>query len=232
MNEFLLKLQDDRKLSFILLGLVAVLALLVTMVAINKYGPGERTVSASAEASERVSQESGEDGSEEPTADEPSGPEIAESQDENLLDQPAAPGQAAGLGIATTTTTVPPTTATPEPTPAPEPTAAEPVPAPEPVVGEEDFVDAGNGVLVPPVMLKIRFCESTDNYTAKNPNSTAAGGYQFLTGSWRAYGHAERYGVSTADQASPAQQDEAAVITWQADGTKPWKASESCWSKR
>ncbi len=113
----------------------------------------------------------------------------------------------------------------------PEPAVEEAAPATTTTTAAADngYVDAGHGVLVPPVLLKIRFCESTDNYTAANPASSARGGYQFLTGSWAAYGHAERYGVSQAHLASPAQQDEAALITWQADGTRPWLASKHCW---
>lgn len=91
------------------------------------------------------------------------------------------------------------------------------------------WLDGGNGVFLPPVLLDIRFCESRDDYTAANPRSTARGGYQFLTGSWEWYGHAERYGVSSADQATPAQQDEAALLTWQQDGERPWYASRHCW---
>ena len=83
---------------------------------------------------------------------------------------------------------------------------------------------------MPPVLLKIRFCESTDNYQAANPSSSARGAYQFLTGSWAAYGHADRYGVTQAHLATNAQQDEAALITWQEAGTTPWNASKSCWN--
>ena len=96
-------------------------------------------------------------------------------------------------------------------------------------VNADGFVDAGHGVLVPPILLQIRWCESRDNYTAANKRSSARGAYQFLSGSWKAYGHAARYGVSTASQATPAQQDEAALITWQRDGTRPWNASKHCW---
>ncbi len=92
------------------------------------------------------------------------------------------------------------------------------------------WVDAGNGVHVPPVLLAIRWCESTDDYQAANPASSARGGYQFLRSSWRGYGHAARFGVTSADQASPAQQDKAAVITWEEYGTSPWAASRHCWS--
>ena len=91
------------------------------------------------------------------------------------------------------------------------------------------FVDAGHGVMVPPILLQIRYCESRDNYTAANPSSSARGAYQFLTGSWAGYGHRDRYGVSQAHLATPAQQDEAALITWQRDGTRPWNASRHCW---
>jgi hypothetical protein len=98
-----------------------------------------------------------------------------------------------------------------------------------PTTADNGFVDAGHGVMVPPILLQIRYCESRDNYTAANPYSSARGAYQFLTGSWAAYGHAARYGVSQAHLATPAQQDEAALITWQRDGTRPWNASRHCW---
>lgn len=120
---------------------------------------------------------------------------------------------------APTETTVAPETTVP-PAPTAPPTTAHP----------EGWVDAGHGVWVPAVLLAIRHCESHDNYTAANPNSTARGAYQFLTGSWKSYGHAARYGVSRADLATPAQQDEAALITWQRSGTSPWNASKSCWT--
>ncbi len=94
----------------------------------------------------------------------------------------------------------------------------------------EGWVDAGHGVYVPPVLLEIRWCESRDDYTAANRRSSARGAYQFLSGSWAAYGHAKRYGVSSADKATPAQQDEAAVITWERSGTRPWNASRHCWN--
>ncbi len=93
----------------------------------------------------------------------------------------------------------------------------------------DGWVDAGNGVYVPPVLLRIRHCESTDNYSAANRWSSARGAYQFLTKSWEYYGHADRYDAAQADLATPAQQDEAAVLTWQTEGTRPWNASLHCW---
>lgn len=104
-----------------------------------------------------------------------------------------------------------------------------PPPLPEASTIPEGWVDAGHGVFVPPVLLAIRRCESTDNYTAANTRSSARGAYQFLQSSWIAYGHADRYGVPEAHLATPAQQDEAALLTWDRDGTRPWLASRHCW---
>ncbi len=109
-------------------------------------------------------------------------------------------------------------------------TGTQPPPGRVQLAHPQGWVDAGHGVFVPPILLEIRFCESRGDYKAANTRSSARGGYQFLSGSWRAYGHAARYGVSTADKATPAQQDEAALITWQADGTRPWNASRHCWN--
>ncbi len=100
----------------------------------------------------------------------------------------------------------------------------------EPVIPpESEWVNTGNGVMVPDVLLRIRFCESTNNYQARHAVSSARGAYQFLTKSWEWYGHAARYGVASADLATPAQQDEAALRTLQRDGTRPWLASWGCW---
>lgn len=93
-----------------------------------------------------------------------------------------------------------------------------------------EWVDGGNGVLVPDILLRIRFCESTNNYLAANSYSSARGAYQFLTGSWDWYGHAAITGVTQAHLATPAQQDEAAVRTLQAEGTGPWAESRPCWN--
>lgn len=95
---------------------------------------------------------------------------------------------------------------------------------------ESEWVDGGNGVLVPDIQLRIRFCESTNNYAAANSGSSARGAYQFLTKSWKWYGHAEITGVEQAHLATPAQQDEAALRTLQAQGTGPWAESRACWN--
>ncbi len=101
----------------------------------------------------------------------------------------------------------------------------------EPEIGpESSWVDSGNGVLVPDVLLRIRFCESTNNYQAANDGSSARGAYQFLSKSWDWYGHAATYGVAEAHLATPAQQDEAALATLQSEGTSPWAESRGCWA--
>ncbi len=99
-----------------------------------------------------------------------------------------------------------------------------------PLPPESEWIDTGNGVSVPDVLLRIRFCESTNNYAAANTGSSARGAYQFLTKSWDWYGHAEITGVTQAHLASPAEQDAAALRTLQAQGTGPWAESRACWN--
>ena len=93
----------------------------------------------------------------------------------------------------------------------------------------DGWVDLGHGIWGPPILRDIRRCESRDNYAAQNSRSSASGAYQFLRSSWVWYGFAGRYGAATAAQAKPWQQDEAAVLTWLRDGTRPWDASALCW---
>ncbi|MGH1492089.1 MAG: transglycosylase family protein [Acidimicrobiales bacterium] len=95
---------------------------------------------------------------------------------------------------------------------------------------ESEWVDSGNGVMVPDILLRIRFCESTNNYLAANSTSSARGAYQFLNKSWDWYGHAARTGIAEAHLASPAQQDESGLLTLQSQGTGPWAESRACWS--
>ncbi len=94
---------------------------------------------------------------------------------------------------------------------------------------ESEWIDGGNGVDLPDLLLRVRFCESSNNYQAAHVTSTARGAYQFLTMSWEWYGHAERYGVPQAHLATPAQQDEAALLTYRESGARPWAESRHCW---
>ncbi len=163
----------------------------------------------------------------------PAAPTTTEATTTTVAPTTAAPTTAAPTTAAPATTATPDTVAATDPSTDTTVDPAAPTESTDPATATtahpEGYVDAGHGVYLPAVMLKIRFCESTDNYQAANPSSSARGAYQFLTGSWAAYGHAERYGVSQAHLASNAQQDEAALITWQRDGTRPWNASKHCW---
>lgn len=83
---------------------------------------------------------------------------------------------------------------------------------------------SANGVLA-----KIKYCESTNNYQAQNPNSTASGAYQFLDTTWRSLNAS--HGYARAKYAPAAVQDAAAVELYNQMGTSPWLASQPCWSK-
>lgn len=75
------------------------------------------------------------------------------------------------------------------------------------------------------IMLDVRHCESRGNYRAKNPGSSAAGGWQFLDSTWEEVtglpGPASAYSVEV--------QDRAAVKLYARAGTRPWNASRHCW---
>jgi muramidase (phage lysozyme) len=62
------------------------------------------------------------------------------------------------------------------------------------------------------------------NYAAVNRRSGASGAYQFTDDTWGG-----RYGVRSAAQATPEQQDRAAYETYQRRGTSPWRFSAACW---
>jgi nucleoid-associated protein YgaU len=73
-------------------------------------------------------------------------------------------------------------------------------------------------------------CESSGNPTAQSASSSASGLYQFITGTWRAFGGAEF--APTAKQASAAEQHIVADRAFAANGTADWEAdprSEACW---
>lgn len=78
---------------------------------------------------------------------------------------------------------------------------------------------------------RIRFCESSNNYRATNPTSTASGAYQFLDGTWRGIPRSITGGTSRAMYASVAQQDAAFDWLYARSGTAPWASSRGCWDK-
>jgi LysM repeat protein len=75
------------------------------------------------------------------------------------------------------------------------------------------------------IKYEIRRCESSHDYTADNPNSTASGGYGFLDSTWQSTtglpGRAKDY--------PPEVQDEAFNKLYAQEGTRPWRASQHCW---
>ena len=71
-------------------------------------------------------------------------------------------------------------------------------------------------------------CESGGNAHAQNSGSTASGLFQFVDGSWRAYGGAKF--AARAKDATTAQQTQIANIAYQRSGLTPWTASRHCWN--
>jgi hypothetical protein len=105
---------------------------------------------------------------------------------------------------------------------------------------------------VPRVLVAISSCESGNgrygafSYSAKNSRSTASGRYQFLNSTWRyvsrsyastwqAHGweslRQEALAAGSMRSARPAVQDAAGIVLLEREGTRPWNASRSCWSR-
>lgn len=78
---------------------------------------------------------------------------------------------------------------------------------------------------LPAVLLRIRWCESRDQYDAENPTSTASGAWQILDGTWNGW-----RGYARAVHAPRRVQDAKALVLYRDRGTKPWNASRRCWS--
>ncbi len=70
-------------------------------------------------------------------------------------------------------------------------------------------------------------CESDDDPTAKNPNSTAYGRCQFIDSTW-AYVQ-KKWGI-TLDRDDPDDQMYACTRLLAEEGTKHWIESKHCWS--
>lgn len=70
-------------------------------------------------------------------------------------------------------------------------------------------------------------CESGGNVHAQNSSSTASGLFQFVDGSWRAYGGAKY--AKRAKDATAAEQTAVANAAFQRSGLTPWAASRHCW---
>lgn len=77
---------------------------------------------------------------------------------------------------------------------------------------------------LPALLLRIRRCESHDDYHAQNPRSTASGGWQILDSTWQRY-----KGYRRAVDAPRSVQDEKALTLYAQRDTEPWRASQGCW---
>lgn len=83
---------------------------------------------------------------------------------------------------------------------------------------------------LPPTLKRIGGCESNGSphakidYKAKNPRSTATGGFQFLYGTWNHF-----MGYKEARMAPHRVQNKKAIITYHKYGTSPWVSSRGCW---
>lgn len=85
--------------------------------------------------------------------------------------------------------------------------------------------------VIPDTLKRISWCESRNILTAKNPNSTATGKYQFLKGSWEYYGKKLWGTLEGKSIFSEKDQDELALYVVSINGFKDWDASKHCWSK-
>lgn len=79
---------------------------------------------------------------------------------------------------------------------------------------------------LPQILLRIRWCESRDNYRAQNPRSSASGAWQILDGTWNGF-----RGYTRAVHAPRWVQDAKALALFADRGTQPWNASRRCWGR-
>lgn len=106
------------------------------------------------------------------------------------------------------------------------------------VVAEEPVADkpisephTHSSVELPEIASKVATCESGDgqgtySLTAKNPNSSASGKYQFIDSTWEWV-----TGLPAPASAHPELvQDQAFIDLWDdGDGASHWAPSRSCW---
>lgn len=79
---------------------------------------------------------------------------------------------------------------------------------------------------------RIAMCESGEIVTAKNPNSTAKGRFQFLDSSWKYYGK-QLWGDEWINK-NVFSYDDNTELAWYVfgkNGTADWLESKNCWGK-
>lgn len=83
-----------------------------------------------------------------------------------------------------------------------------------------------------PLFEKIGYCESKHDLTAKNPNSSASGEYQWLKGSWKYYGE-KLWGKDWINKDIFSEDNrELAWYVYTHFGTADWEADQKsydCW---
>jgi len=86
---------------------------------------------------------------------------------------------------------------------------------------------------VPELLERIAVCESNNIATAKNPNSSAKGRFQFIKGSWEYYGK-QLWGDEwkNKDIFNYDHNTELAVYVFNKNHTRDWESSRPCWSKK
>ena len=95
---------------------------------------------------------------------------------------------------------------------------------PEQIIMYLESTESTRDVLSDEQLLRLRMCESTDNYQATNPSGKYRGAYQFDQITWD--GVAERHfpwleGVDPID-AEPWWQDAMTRALWSERGRQPW----------
>lgn len=86
------------------------------------------------------------------------------------------------------------------------------------------------GRVLDPTLERIAACESNNIATAKNPNSSASGRFQFIRSSWEHYGRAYWGGdFNTKDVFNFDDNTELAYWVMSQNGYRDWEASAQCW---
>jgi resuscitation-promoting factor RpfA len=95
-------------------------------------------------------------------------------------------------------------------------------------VATAPLVSAEEALASPPgVADAVVACESGGDFAAQNSHSTASGGFQFVDGTWRAFGGTEF--APRAKHASPSEQRTVFERAYAANGLRDWEASRPCW---